>query len=157
MFLIIRSTLLQLATVATSRKSLWPRTIGSSLLNHRYSGSLVATGRRCSSLLWILVATGVLTSAHPLPLDRKHNMYLVCKRRHNLKQNISSSTSNSYKSCSYIQRVDASNNSNTHTHIYIYIYMASDHWRSAYGLWCSRCEPSNPVFKDRFHSVAQLQ
>jgi hypothetical protein len=37
-----------------------------------------------SSLLEYTVATDVLTSAHPLLLNRKHNLHSVCKRRHNL-------------------------------------------------------------------------
>jgi hypothetical protein len=76
------------------------------LLKHRYSGSSVVMNRRRLLLLWLLATTGVhtayvicpslleskvvtivLTSAHPLLLNRKHNLYLICKRRHNLKQN----------------------------------------------------------------------
>jgi hypothetical protein len=36
------------------------------------------------SLLMSIIATGLLTSAHPSLLDRKHNMHSVCKRKHNL-------------------------------------------------------------------------
>jgi hypothetical protein len=36
------------------------------------------------SLLESTVVTNMLTSTHPSLLDRKHNLYLVCKRKHNL-------------------------------------------------------------------------
>jgi hypothetical protein len=39
----------------------------------------------CPSLLNSTIVMGLLTSAHPLLLDRKHNLYLVYKRRLNLK------------------------------------------------------------------------
>jgi hypothetical protein len=78
------SSPLRLGTVAMGRKSLWPRVTGWSLLKPRYSGSLVAMSRRRPSLLESTVVMGVLTSAHPLLLDIKHNLYLGCKRRHNL-------------------------------------------------------------------------
>jgi hypothetical protein len=39
------------------------------------------------SLLESTVAAGLLTLAHPLLLDKKHNLHLGLKRRHNLKQN----------------------------------------------------------------------
>jgi hypothetical protein len=102
----------------TGRKSVWPRATGPSLLKRHYSSSSVSMGRRRPSLLWSpssdgrvdvicpsllesTVATGVPMSAHPLLLDRKHNLHLICKRRHNLKQNticILQHTSSSYKS-----------------------------------------------------------
>jgi hypothetical protein len=72
------------------RKSLWPRATGPSLLKRLYSGSSVAhsSDRRAdviySSILESTVATGLLTSGHLLLLDRKHNLYLVYKRGHNL-------------------------------------------------------------------------
>jgi hypothetical protein len=36
------------------------------------------------SLLESTVTTGVLPSTHPLLLDRKHNLHLVCETKHNL-------------------------------------------------------------------------
>jgi hypothetical protein len=66
-------------TVETGHKQL-----SLSLLLRRYSDSTVTTDKSCLSLLWALVATGVLTSAHPSLLDRKHNLYSVCKRKQNL-------------------------------------------------------------------------
>jgi hypothetical protein len=32
--------------------------------------------------------------------------------------------------------------------------MMSDHWRLAYGIWCSQGGPSDLVFMDLFHSLA---
>jgi hypothetical protein len=55
-------SLLQTGTVATKRKSLWPRASSLSLLKRRYSGSSVATSQRCPLLLCLIVATDVLTS-----------------------------------------------------------------------------------------------
>jgi hypothetical protein len=65
-------------------KTLWPRAIDQSLLKRHYNGSLVAMGHRYPSLLLLIVAMDVLTSAHPLLLDRKHSLHLIYKRRHNL-------------------------------------------------------------------------
>jgi hypothetical protein len=56
------STLLRSGTVATGRKSLWPQATSPSLLNCCYSDRSIAMGRRCPSLLWLLVAMVVLTS-----------------------------------------------------------------------------------------------
>jgi hypothetical protein len=90
-------TLILSDTVATNLTLLWSRIIGPLLLKRCYSGSLVATDRRYSSdecaniicplLLEFTVTTGLLTSTHLLLVDRKHNLYLIYKRRHDLKQN----------------------------------------------------------------------
>jgi hypothetical protein len=43
--------------------------------------------RHCSNRSKVTVATvatGVVTSSHPLLLDIKHNLHLVYKKRHNL-------------------------------------------------------------------------
>jgi hypothetical protein len=55
--------LLWIGTVAMGCKSLWPWAIGPSLLLHRYSSSIVETGRRRSSLLWSIVVMNTMTSA----------------------------------------------------------------------------------------------
>jgi hypothetical protein len=54
-------TLLQTGTVATGRKPLWPRAATPSLLLRRYSGSTVATGRSCPSLLWSVATMSTVT------------------------------------------------------------------------------------------------
>jgi hypothetical protein len=102
------------------RKSLWLQATGPSLLKHHYSDSYgpktpITTVDHssygcadviCPSLLEFIVATSLLTSGHPLLLDRKHNLYLVYKRRHNLLITTF---------IKFIQRVHASSN------IYTYI------------------------------------
>jgi hypothetical protein len=44
------------------------------------------------SLLWSLVAMGVLTSAHPSLLDSKHNLHLFSERKHNCIQFLKENT-----------------------------------------------------------------
>jgi hypothetical protein len=48
--------LLQIVTVATGSKPLWPQASGPSLILHRYNGSIVVMGRSRPSLLWSIPA-----------------------------------------------------------------------------------------------------